>query len=109
MTNNTAPDIEAVVMRRVRAVHALRPFFSAAALSAALILLSLWGIGREVWVAKVFENAPHQDLIAAGRFFLGALLGTRLVVQALVALAFIATVYLARETARLLGDLARFA
>jgi hypothetical protein len=102
MTNNTMPDIEAVLMRRVRTVHALRPFFSAAALSALLVLLSLWGIGREVWVAKVFENAPHGSLVSAARFFLDALLGTRLVVQALVALALAATVYLAREAARLL-------
>jgi hypothetical protein len=96
-------------MRRVRAVHSMRPFVSGAGFAALVVLFALWGIGREVWVAKVFENAPHQDLIAAGRFFLSAVIGTRLVVQALIAVALAATIYLARETARLLASLARFA
>jgi hypothetical protein len=99
-------DIESVVMRRVRTVHSMRPFVSGAGVAALVVLFALWGIGREVWVAKVFENAPHQDLIAAGRFFLSAVMGTRLIVQALIAAALAATIYLARETARLLGVLA---
>jgi hypothetical protein len=98
--------IERAVMRRVRRISWLRLVVSGGVFALGVALLALWGIGREVWVAKVFENAPHQDLIAAGRFFLSAVIGTRLVVQALIAVALAATIYLARETARLLGVLA---
>ena len=105
MTNNTMTDttsIERAVMSRVRTVHAVRPLLSGAMLALALVSLSLWGIGREVWVAKVLENAPHQSLAAAGHFLIVAFLNTRFAVQALIALTLAATVWLARETARLI-------
>lgn len=91
-------------MRRVYAVHSVRPLLSGAMLALALVALSLWGIGREVWVAQVFHNAPSlTDFSAAARFWLAAVANTRLVVQALLALALAAVVYLARETARLIA------
>lgn len=103
MTNNTMTNIEKNVMRRVHTAHALRPFVSGGTLAVVVGVLALWGIGREVWVARVFENMPHTgDLMAVVRFYVAAFLNTRVPVQALSLAVLGAFVYLARETARLL-------
>ena len=77
-------DIERTVMRRVRMVHALQPFASMGMLAALICIAALWGIGREVWVAHVFQNAPHAGLVSLGRFYVAAFEHTKLAVQALV-------------------------
>lgn len=100
MTDSSA--IERVVMRRVYRVRALERFIAPASLALVLLLLSLWGIGREVWVARVFENAPSfTDVSASLRFWLGAVINTRLVVQALMAVALIAAASFVRAIVRL--------
>lgn len=99
MTNNTSSDIEYAVMRRVRTVHMLRPFVSGTTLALALALFALWGIGREVWVARVFENAP-TDLLLAPRFFADAFLNTQIAVQALSLAAFGGIVWFFRDLLR---------
>ncbi len=102
MTNNSMNDqspIERVVMRRVRRIRALRPIVSSGALAALVFTGALWGIGREVWVARVLENAPHNvDMLP--QFYLAAFDHTRLIVQALTLLTLASLIYLARETAR---------
>lgn len=100
MTNQS--NIERVVMRRVHTIRALRPAFSATALSVAVLVLALWGIGREVWVAKVFANGP-QDLLGHTAYLGYAFLHTQFVVQVLAAASFASVVYLARETARMVA------
>ena len=90
--------LEQNVMRRVRRIYYLRPFISGAGLSGAVAVLSLYGIGREVWVARVLENAPH-DLTALPHFAFAAFANTDLIVQALSLMVIVATVYFARETA----------
>jgi len=104
MTNNTMnnpSNIEHIVMRRVRAIRVLRPILSAGTLSIAIFIVALWGIGREVWVARVFQNMPHSgDLLAIGNFYLAAFNHTRFVVQALTFIAFASVVYFAREFVR---------
>lgn len=95
--------IHMTVMRRVHRVHALRVLSSAPIVSALVFALALWGIGREVWVARVFENMPslaHAD--AVGRFILAAFMNTESVVQVLSVLALIAFVWLARNSVRVL-------
>ncbi len=93
--------IEHVVMRRVRAAHLLRPLVSTSVLAVAVFALALWGIGREVWVAHVFQNVPQSGgLFALLRFYLSAFENTRIIVQALTLTTLVALVYLARETAR---------
>lgn len=94
-------NIEKSVMRRVHTIHALRPFVSGGALSAVVAVLTLYGIGREVWVARVFENAPHAAS-ALPQFYLSAFTNTDVVVQALSLLALVSVMYLARETAKLI-------
>ncbi len=83
------------VMLRVRTVHVTRRIFSNTTLSAVVFVLALWGIGREVWVARVFQNAPSlTNIDAAAHFFLYAFLDTRLIVQALSIVALGALVWL---------------
>ncbi|MBI3572498.1 hypothetical protein HY091_03140 [Candidatus Kaiserbacteria bacterium] len=102
MTNNTVTNIETNVMRRIYIIAALRPILSGAVVATVLALLALWGIGREVWVAKVFANGP-QDFVGHSLYLLYAFEHTRLVVQALSLITLGALIYLARETARLIS------
>jgi len=102
MTNNA--DIEAVVMRRVRAIHLLRPVLSGSALALVIAIAALYGIGREVWVAKVFENVPG-DFIAAVQFFLYAFGHTEFIVQALTLVTGAAVLWVMKD----IGRVVRFA
>jgi hypothetical protein len=102
MTNNTMTNIEKNVMRRVRTIHTLRPLVSGGTLAALVCLLALWGIGREVWVARVFQNMPQtSDFANLATFWFAAFTHTRLLVQALALVCVASVIYLARETARL--------
>lgn len=99
MTTNST--IRRNVMRRVHTVHALRTVSSAPIVAGIVFAAALWGIGREVWVARVFENMPslaHADAVA--RFFFAAFTNTEALVQVLVVLALIAFVWMARAAAR---------
>jgi hypothetical protein len=92
-------NIEKNVLRRVHTIRAVRPLVSLSALSTAVALLALYGIGKEVWVARVVENAPHE-LSALPLFYFSAFTNTEFVVQALSLVVLIAVVYLVRETAQ---------
>ena len=93
------------VMLRVRTVHATRRIFSNTTLSVAVFVLALWGIGREVWVARVFHNAPSlTNVVAAAHFFLYAFLDTRHIVQVLTIVALGALVWLGYQLARSMRD-----
>ncbi|MHB8710375.1 MAG: hypothetical protein ACYC6X_02385 [Minisyncoccota bacterium] len=105
MTNNTMnnqSNIERVVMRRVHTIRILRLLFSNGALAIGVFALALWGIGREVWVAHVLQNAP-KDLADLPRFYIAAFDHTRLTVQALTLLTLVALIYSAREFVRALS------
>ncbi|MDE1919530.1 MAG: hypothetical protein KGH56_02400 [Patescibacteria group bacterium] len=92
-------DIERIVMRRVRLIRILGLIISTAVLAALTFIAALWGIGREVWVARVFENAPI-DTAYLPSFFLAAFLHTRLIVQVLSVLTLASLIYLISEVAR---------
>lgn len=94
-------DIEKNVMRRVHTIRVLRAFISLDTLVALVFAAALYGIGREVFVAKVFANGP-QDLAGHLQYLSYAFVHTRVIVQALTLTALVSVVYLARETARLL-------
>lgn len=96
-------DIERIVMRRVRLTRILLLIISTATLATLAFIATLWGIGREVWIARIFENAPADPwrLLA---FYLAAFLNTSLVVQALTLLTLASLVYLIVETARFLSS-----
>ncbi|MES2225397.1 MAG: hypothetical protein V4480_01130 [Patescibacteria group bacterium] len=85
------------VMRRVHAVHTMR---LAASITLPLLVLvaSLYGIGREVWVARVFANMPSlADVSAVISFFASAFASTHLAVQLLILLSIAATFWVLRE------------
>lgn len=97
MTEQT--NIERAVMRRIHLIRILGLVISAGTLAILTLVLALWGIGKEVWVERVLQNAP-KDLINLPNFLISAFGNTRLVVQILALLTFASFVYLARETAR---------
>lgn len=102
MTNNdmnNSSSIERIVMRRVHLIRILRVVVSGATASCLLLLIALYGIGREVWVAHVFQNAPHH-ISDVPRFYVAAFNHTRLTVQVLSVLCLASFIYLAREASR---------
>lgn len=96
-------NIERAVMRRVHLIRLFGLIISTGALAVLTLVLSLWGIGREVWVARVFENAP-TDFVHIMNFFIVAFGHTRFVVQVLAVLSFASLIYLARQTARAISS-----
>jgi hypothetical protein len=104
MTDFEQSRIEKNVMRRIYIIRVLKPIISSAALAAIVCVLALWGIGREVWVARVLENGP-QNFVGHTFYLVYAFEHTRLVVQLLVLLTFASAIYLARETARAISSI----
>jgi hypothetical protein len=98
-TMNNQSNIERTVMRRVRLIRLLGLVISTGVLAVLTLVLALWGIGKEVWVARVFQNAP-TDLVQLPNFFIAAFGHTRLVVQVLSLLSLAAFIYSARAFVR---------
>jgi len=101
--NNTMTeqsDIEKNVMRRVRRIRILRMVISGVVFAMTAIILALYAIGREVWVARVFENGP-QGTYGHILYLIYALEHTRFVVQILVLICVASFVFLVREAYRL--------
>jgi hypothetical protein len=95
-------------MGRAKRIRVARAIVSSEALALIVAVAALWGIGREVWVARVFQNAPRfapsvAQLSAVAHFWLAAFANTRSVVQVLALAALAAVIYLAREAARTLS------
>lgn len=89
------------VMRRVRIIRVLRPVASTTTLACGLLFLSLLGIGKEVFVAQVFENMPG-NVAALGTFFISAFANTTLLVQGLSLTVLAAGVWFLRDVAQAL-------
>lgn len=106
MTNNimnNETNIERIVMRRVRLIRILRLVISTVVLAVLTSIAALWGIGREVWVARVFENGP-QDFFGRAGYLFYAFLHTHFIVQVLTVLTLGSFLYLLIELARLISD-----
>ena len=97
--NNNQSEIERIVMQRVHLIRALRFAISGGAFSMFVSILGLWGIGRQVWVAQVLQNAPANPL-GLFRFYFAAFEHTSLLVQVLVVLTLTALLYVVREVVR---------
>ena len=101
-------NIKTIVMGRVRAIHVLQMFLTTTALSVVAFAVSLWGVGREVWVSRVLQNEPaisftHLSLTnisAFVHFYISAFLDTRFVVQVLVVLSVMAFAWFAYSAIR---------
>jgi len=98
--NDSHTDIELIVMRRVHLIRILRLIISTVVLAVLTAVAALWGIGREVWVARVFENAP-SDVNGLLQFYTVAFAHTHIIVQALTLLTLASLIFLAREIIRL--------
>lgn len=92
-------NVERVVMRRVRLIRILALVISTAALATLTFAAALWGIGREVWVARVFQNGP-QDFFGHTEYLWYAFVHTRLIVQVLTLLTLACLFFLVREVVR---------
>lgn len=92
-------NIERVVMRRVRIIRILALIISTAVLAGITFVVALWGIGKEVWVAHVFQNGP-QDYFGRTGYLWYAFLHTRFIVQVLILLTLGCLLFLIRETVR---------
>lgn len=98
--------IERAVMRRIHIIRILGLVISTATLAIITLVLALWGIGNQVWVERVFQNAP-KDFVNIPNFLVSAFGNTRLVVQILAILTFTSFIYLARATARAISSVFR--
>lgn len=108
-TNTTSSPISDTVMRRIRTVHAMR-MYAPIISGFAVFALALYGIGREVWVAKVFENVRAVAHAGdAARYIADAFIHTDTVVQALSILALAAFVWFVTGIIRNLQSFTRFA
>lgn len=101
---NEQSNIERIVMRRVLLIRILRLVISTAVLAVLTTIAALWGIGKEVWVARVFENAPH-NIGNLPNFYFAAFMHTHLIVQILTLLTLASLIYLAWETVRLIAHI----
>lgn len=101
---NNQTNIEQVVMRRVRLIRILALVISTAALAVLTFIAALWGIGKEVWVARVFENGP-QDFSGRVEYLWYAFTHTRLIVQTFSVLTFVSLLFLVREVTRFLSSI----
>lgn len=98
------PSTKAVVMSRVRAVHAMRPFVSLSAMCIVLAAVSIYAVSREVWVEMVLRNMPDAtNVLAVANFFAHAFVHTGLIVQAFSVVAFVSALFLIRESLRSLA------
>lgn len=99
-------NIKKNVMRRVRIIKAVKPFMSMTAASFAILLVSLYEIGRFVFVAQVYRNMPAvQDIAALLSFFVAAFLNTEFIVQIFTILAIVALAFVANSLGRGVGRL----
>jgi hypothetical protein len=93
-------NIERIVMRRILLIRILRLVISTAVLAVLTTIAALWGIGKEVWVARIFENAP-PNIGDLPNFYLAAFMHTHIIVQILTVLTLASLIYLAWEIVRL--------
>lgn len=90
------------VMRRVHTMHLLRPLVSTTALAGVVMIVSVYELGRLVFVAQVFRNMPAvQDISALLQFFVSAYLNTDVAVQLFTLLAIFGVAWMVRDIARM--------
>lgn len=92
-------NIERIVMRRVRLIRLLALIVSTATLAILTLTAALWGIGREVWVARILQNAP-TDFTSVPSFYVSAFIHTNFFIQVLTLLTLTSFIFLVREIAR---------
>ena len=98
MSTEVNPEFKAKVMRRVYMVSYLRRALSPVALKVYAATFLLYGIGQQVFVAKVLYNAPGLSTpLDSLNFFARAFAGTEVLVQLLVAGCVLASLWFATD------------
>ena len=87
-------------MAGVGVIYAVRQMASATALKLYICVLSLYGIGRLVWVSNVFENWTNVGLQGTAQFMTSAVLNTHLPVQLTLIVLFVAGISLLIDMTR---------
>ena len=103
----TISPIERQVMANVGAIYFARALTGTTALKVYAIILSLWVVGRLVWVSKVFANFVEVEkggLGSMSNFVLAALEHTHLGVQLALLVAGVAVVSLVIDAVRKLAE-----
>jgi hypothetical protein len=107
--NMTNSPIQSIVMRRVYFIHTAAPLLSTMLVSSVLFIVALWGVGREVWVARVIRNMPSlSNATAVIHFYAAAFLDTRFIVQILSVLVIATSIWLAANIVRILQGMMQF-
>lgn len=86
-------NIERQVMASVGAIYTARALTSVTALKVYTIILSIWAVGKLVWVSKVFENfwaVEKNGIGAIANFFISALVHAQVSVLLVLLVAAIA-------------------
>ena len=110
MDTMTKSSIRKIVLRRARFIHVVRPLLSGTLFGALAAILALYFLGREVWVARVFENMPSlMDVAALTMFLERAFLNTSFAVQVLTVVLVAGVIWAARDTAHSIKLATRFA
>ena len=109
MNNDTkvVSNIERQVMAGVGTIYATRQLTSLTALKVYALILSLWGIGRLVWVSKIFTNFMQVEKNGIGSittYALQAVEHTHLAVQLTLVVAIVAATSLALDAIRSLDS-----
>jgi hypothetical protein len=95
--------IEQQVMASVGVIYTARTLTNVTALKVYALILSVWGIGRLVWVSKVLDNffaVEKYGLGAISNYLLYAVEHTHLAVQLALFVAAVASVGLIIDAAR---------
>ncbi len=90
-------------MAGVGTIYTMRQLTSRGALKVYALLLSLWAVGRLVWVSKVFENFLQVEKSGAGaitNYMVQAVEHTHVAVQLCLLIAIVAAASLALDTIR---------
>lgn len=96
-------NIKRTVMRRVYTLFVLRELVSKKVLGALLLLTSLYGFGRLVFVAEVLKNIRAQESVSAFfTYVFDALLHTEFLVHVTLAFVVLGAVLMITDTLRLL-------
>lgn len=98
------------IMRRVRTAYVLKRLSGGVAASALLAAASLYALGREVWVAKIWQNMPSATHVSQfAHFFLAAFLNTQALVQVTIIAVLAAGFWFLVNVARSITLFTRFA
>lgn len=99
----TGAELRENIMRHIWFTYFVREATKPAVLGVAFIL-SLFALGRLVFVAKVFENASlHHDVFGFAQYMLNAFIGTQFMVQLIIVLSGTLFAFMLKDAVSIFG------